>query len=498
MLLKKATAQILASWHAMHCGCYFMTHVRGKDHFVVTHTMFPDEVIGRREKTLLMGQFHQFIAAYTRLFCRKCHNHVSTFCLGSGAWCFSGQFRFGDMTQSDTEAIQKAAGGQFSIEKLLGRTAQFGSPALKAHLKPLKAHLKPEPPPGKKLLQSQISFSVTTGPTISAELLGRTAQFGSPPLKANQKPKPQPGKTLHQSQISFSLTKGLTISKSVKPPPPAVTSPKPKPTTRRQTTRLSGSSQGSSTNEKKFLVEYEKLVSIHARLVPDHDLCPPRACWTDVFTYKCTSDPTCWKCRVCRSRFSQIVLVVIAAQGNRDSLCLPHFGAVFRHLRYKHFSIEEWSEIALEELTMVFSQVSKQGISAMYAHLFLKDLAAKNVLPQTVAEIVCYSGFRKKSACLLLDAMGCTTPPGIPVDRHLATGFRALGWVDTSVKSPESLSYMVESWLPIDRWSECNIVCAGLRQVWQCSKHKDKLMKTALNLGTDHLELLQLLCSKSK
>jgi endonuclease III len=239
---------------------------------------------------------------------------------------------------------------------------------------------------------------------------------------------------------------------------------------------LSGSSHGSSTNEKKFLVQYEKLVSIHARLVPDHDLCPPRACWTDVFTYKCTSDPACWKCRVCRSRISQIVLVVIAAQGNRDSLCLPHFGAVFRHLRYKHFSIEEWSEIALEELTMVFSQVSKQGISAMYAHLFLKDLAAKNVLPQTVPEIVCYSGFWKKSACLLLDAMGCTTPPGIPVDRHLATGFRALGWVDPSVKSPESLSYMVELWLPIDRWSECNIVCAGLRQVWQCStKHKEKL-----------------------
>ncbi len=136
---------------------------------------------------------------------------------------------------------------------------------------------------------------------------------------------------------------------------------------------------------------------------------------------------------------------------------------MFRHQRYKHFSIEEWAEIAVEELTMVYSQVSKQSISAMYAHLFLSDLAIWNTLPRTIPEITCYSRFLKKSACLLLDAMGCTPPPGIPVDRHLATGFRALGWVDPLVTNPTSLSYMVESCLPIDRWSDATssvLVCA--------------------------------------
>ncbi len=289
------------------------------------------------------------------------------------------------MTTTDIAAHHKAIGGQFSPAKLLlGRTAQFGSPALKS-LPPMVK----EPKPGKGMLQSRITFS-KTGLTIS---------------------KPPTTQVAYQSKSR--KCKNGTLCKFL-------------------------------VDEKKFLSQYEKLVSVYAGLVSEHNLWPPRACWMDIFTYKCNDEPSCWKCRDCRARFSQVALVVIAAQGNRDSLCLPHFGAVFRHQRYKHsFSIEEWAEIAVEELTMVYSQVSKQSISAMYAHLFLSDLAVRNTLPRTIPEITCYSGFLKKSACLLLDAMDCTPPPGIPVDRHLATGFRALGWVDPLVTNPTSLSYIL-------------------------------------------------------
>ncbi len=58
----------------------------------------------------------------------------------------------------------------------------------------------------------------------------------------------------------------------------------------------------------------------------------------------------------------------------------------------------------------------------MIVHHFLKDFANKEVLPQTIDELICFYGFGKKTACLLLDAMGLTKnqQAGIPVDQHLA------------------------------------------------------------------------------
>jgi hypothetical protein len=94
--------------------------------------------------------------------------------------------------------------------------------------------------------------------------------------------------------------------------------------------------------------------------------------------------------------------------------------------------------------------------------------------------------------------MGLTNQAGIPVDRHLATGFRSLEWADPQEWEETVISCMVESWLPPEeKWGECNIVCAGLRQVWwQDSTYQSTLRATAEGLGSDHLEILAKLCCK--
>jgi endonuclease III len=196
-------------------------------------------------------------------------------------------------------------------------------------------------------------------------------------------------------------------------------------------------------------------------------------------------------------RFSQAAIALVAAQGTKDSVCLPYLGAVFRHRRYRNFSVEEWSLISPDELTMVFHRTSMQAQNANTVHFFLQEFAHKDFLPETIDDLSCFLGFGKKTACLLLDAMGVVDEPGIPVDRHLATGFRSLSWADVNESDETAISTMVECWLPPPKWGECNIVCAGLRQVWlRHSQYKNTLISVAQNLGAEHYQLLRLLCTK--
>jgi endonuclease III len=248
---------------------------------------------------------------------------------------------------------------------------------------------------------------------------------------------------------------------------------------------------------KKFLQQYCKLEEIHQTLIQVHDIHPPRSRWKDIFTVRCSQARACFKCRQCRMRFSQAAIALVAAQGTKDSVCLPYLGAVFRHRRYRNFSVEEWSLISPDELTMVFHRTSMQGQNANTVHFFLQEFAHKDFLPETIDDLSCFLGFGKKTACLLLDAMGVVDEPGIPVDRHLATGFRSLGWADVNESDETAISTMVECWLPRHKWGECNIVCAGLRQVWlQHSQYKNTLISVAQNLGAEHYQLLRLLCTK--
>jgi hypothetical protein len=239
----------------------------------------------------------------------------------------------------------------------------------------------------------------------------------------------------------------------------------------------------------RLLDQYHKLQWVQYHLVEDHSLYLPRQAWESVFTACCKLTPQCLECRDCRKRFAQATIVLVSAQGTRDLLIVPHLGAVFRHPRYLHFLIEEWASVSLAELTICLSQTSKQAQTGQTVSLFLRDFAnqlsffrqiSNHPLPTTVGELTCYHGFGKKSACLLLGALGMGEL-GIAVDRHLMEGFKNLNWVSSTVREETAASEMVEMWLPKHN-----------------KKYQPILLQTAERLGMGHRELVEWLCAETK
>lgn len=248
----------------------------------------------------------------------------------------------------------------------------------------------------------------------------------------------------------------------------------------------------SAKKKAKFLSQFHLLEWINYEMNKQFDLYSPRQCWEEAFTVQCTVKPPCLRCRRCRMRFAQATFVVIAAQGTKDASIVPHFGAVFRHPRYQHFSIEEYASLSLEELTILFSKTSKQAQSAITILHFLRDFVHRDV-PRNIPSLMCYHGFQKKSICLLLGAVGLPDL-GIPVDRHLFSAFKNLKWVSAGAKNESIASEMVEMWLPQCMWGRCNVVVAGLRQIWGNRLYKDKLMAVAARLGPGYSKVLETLC----
>jgi endonuclease III len=443
LILREACCKIIQDWVAFHKDCFLVEyHPLHKAYVVLRHLehscLIPLQLKSMNDLTEVV---HRYILRLSQSFCHKAREHISKYVYGRGVWKSQRKFRIKPLTEDDKIALEKSRDdeyGQFSYGKLSERREQFGST-------------------GRKSLPPASIEASTTGGKVKRGLVQSTITFS-----------PQGHLSLGTlSQVGRDrLSKWLTRTDA-------------------------------KVHDQRFLSEYAMLEAIHQRLIHVHRLFPLRMCWKEVFTGSCLQTPACLKCRPCRMRFSQATMVLVAAQGASDFVILPYLGAVFRHLRYANFSIEEWSSISVEELTMVFRKASKQSQNAMIVHHFLKDFANEEVLPQTIDEIVCYHGFGKKTACLLLDAMGLTNQAGIPVDRHLAHGFRSLGWADPQEWEETTISCMVESWLPPDKWGECNIVCAGLRQVWwQDSTYQSTLRATAEGLGSDHLDILSKLCCK--
>jgi endonuclease III len=184
---------------------------------------------------------------------------------------------------------------------------------------------------------------------------------------------------------------------------------------------------------------------------------------------------------------AQAALVVFSAQGVADENILPHLGAVFRHPRYRHMGVQEWEMVDKKELATILRHCSSQGLKACYINGFL-SLILSFGCPRTVEACLAVYGMQKKSACLFLSSVfGC--PVGIPVDRHLAQGFRNLGWVSPDCSDPTLMSMQVELWLPMEETAEINNVIAGLRQLYQKREYKDSIAAVAKQCGTRHLDL---------
>jgi hypothetical protein len=157
----------------------------------------------------------------------------------------------------------------------------------------------------------------------------------------------------------------------------------------------------------------------------------------------------------------QALVIVVAAQGVSDNVILPHLAAVFRHSRYRNFSIEEWASVSIPELASIFKRCSCHNKSAFFMHFFLVEILHHG--PQTnLCDLMSCRGFQKKSACLWLMSV-YNINFGRPTGSHVLDAYVRLCWMPPD-SSEELASYMLEMYLPREMWELPNIYLAGIQQ----------------------------------
>jgi hypothetical protein len=189
----------------------------------------------------------------------------SIFWYGRGEWTFEGKFSIGNLTELDVAALHKSRDGQFSLEKQSARRDLFGSP---------------------------VHNSAPGGGNTATRKLVQTSRILLPASPAGSL-----GVEMMKKKNKISRLESWLVDPE-------------------------------QEKKEKFLTDYCKLLEaiLHQTLIHVHDIHPPRrTLWKDIFTVGCSQTPAaCFKCRVCRMRFSQAAIALVAAaQGAKDSVVLP-------------------------------------------------------------------------------------------------------------------------------------------------------------------------------
>jgi endonuclease III len=257
-------------------------------------------------------------------------------------------------------------------------------------------------------------------------------------------------------------------------------------------------------NNAKLVDQWNRTIDImkeiYERACQCTDSEPYRMHWLGVYTTKCSVDTCqpCGECRDCRTRMAQAAMVVFAAQGVSDKLCLARLGAVFRHPRYANFSLEEWCSIDLVELAACFKCCSKHCKNAFNCYHFLKEIL-ENGPPTTLEDLVCFRSVQKKTACLWLVSVYDLTY-GIPVDSHVKNKSVALGLVPNKARDKIGLiSLMLQCWLDQSNWEMINNLIGGLSQFMETDAIASKVIsEVVLNLSKAHVDVLKAFCNKKQ
>jgi len=258
-----------------------------------------------------------------------------------------------------------------------------------------------------------------------------------------------------------------------------------------------------SAEKDRSLVEnwnkkYQMLEDIYETACQCTSSEPFRMHWQDVYTTKCSADPyhPCGECRDCRTRMAQAAMVVFAAQGVSDKICLARLGSVFRHPRYANFSLEEWCCITVVELAACFKSCSKHCKNAMNCYYFLKEIKEMGP-PTTLEDLVCFRSVGKKTACLWLVAV-YQLSFGIPVDSHVNNKSVSLGLVPPEAKDRMDLiSAMLQYWLDVSNWERLNNLIGGISQFMETDKIASLVIEAVTQrLSSNHVSVLKAFCNK--
>jgi len=98
---------------------------------------------------------------------------------------------------------------------------------------------------------------------------------------------------------------------------------------------------------------------------------------------------------------------------------------MFRHSRYRNFSIEEWASVSIPELASIFKRCSCHNKSAFFMHFFLVEILHHGP-PTNLRDLMSCRGFQKKAAWLM---SVYNINFGTPTDSHVLDGSVRLCWV---------------------------------------------------------------------
>lgn len=110
-----------------------------------------------------------------------------------------------------------------------------------------------------------------------------------------------------------------------------------------------------------------------------------------------------------------------------------------------------------------------------------------DIPPTAAAMIADLPGCGPKMA-YICESVAWQTQSGIGVDTHMHRLFNMLQWVDA--KTPEKARVQLQSWLPVSRWADVNLLWVGFGQ--EVQQDKPKILRKAL-LCSQPAEALRLL-----
>lgn len=246
-----------------------------------------------------------------------------------------------------------------------------------------------------------------------------------------------------------------------------------------------------SVNVKKCRQQFLNLQKLCNQLVERKGLVSFRALWGQSLTAECSvmgwkkrTYRGCGDCDGCRQRFCQVTNIIKSSCGVRDDICVPHWGAVYKHPVFGNFGLKEFAAMSLQEYAAMARNATKQFQNAHYVlPLFQVIKERKGKLPSSSAELMQVFGFDLKSAALILQQVYGNHKYGIAIDRHMGRGAINLGWVHPDTKDPLEMALMIQSWLKPMYHERVNNVVAGLLQLLDEKDHVDTVVKEAEKMG---------------
>lgn len=184
-------------------------------------------------------------------------------------------------------------------------------------------------------------------------------------------------------------------------------------------------------------------------------------------------------------RFQVMVALMLSSQ-TKDAVV----GETMRILQKHGLTVENIHNTDAKVLNGLIQKVGFHNNKTKYlkqvAEVLIRDHDSD--IPPTAHEMMQLPGIGPKMA-YIIENVAFGRSSGIGVDTHMHRIFNDLKWVQS--KTPEQTREQLEGWLPMEKWSEVNMLWVGFGQ--ESQQQKEKILKKAIHSSrpVEALKLLQ-------